>query len=139
MHAQAYFQPLLTAHSRLVSLLSAPPVKPAQYRRSFAPFAPAPVEEPEAYPEILRVSQTVVVTLTKGSRVAVYAAYFEDPYGPARIEVQGDANHFRRANGQPVSLDRYTLDLLAPEAVHQASESRAEVSICSLPGQHLWK
>ena len=138
MHAQSYFQPLLAAPSRLVSLLTPKrPVLPPRYRGSSC--AEPAEEEAESYPSDFRVAQTVIVTLTKGKRKAVYSAYFEDPFGLPQVTVQGDANHFRRANGAPLSLDRLTLESIATEAVLQAAESHAGISILSLRGLHRWE
>lgn len=138
MFAPTYFQPLLTAPSRLVSLFAPkPPVVPARYRRSY--FAEPVEEAAEVYPPAFRVSQTVIVTFTKGMRKAVYSVYFEDPFGLPQVTIQGDPNHFRRANGTPLSLDRLTLESIAAEAVLQADESHAGISIQSRTGLHRWE
>ncbi|RYG59765.1 hypothetical protein EON80_25360, partial [bacterium] len=75
-----------------------------------------------------------MVTFTKGMHKAVFAAYFEDPFGLPQVTIQGDANHFRRANGAPLSLDRMTLESIAAEAVLQGGESHAGISIESRTG-----
>lgn len=138
MHATAYFQPLLAAPSRLVSLLVPKlPVVPPRYRRTY--FTEPQVEEAKGYPADFRVAQTVIVTFTKGTRKAVYSAYFEDPFGLPQVTVQGDAHHFHRANGAPLSLDRLTLESIAAEALLQADESHAGISIESRTGQYRWE